>query len=64
MNEQKTQAGAQAQDGLGVHLGNPGLGVAQNLADLPHGQLVIIVQGYHEFFLFGQPFDGLGHLPP
>ena len=51
---------AQADHGLGVDLGNPGLGDVQGLADLFHGHLVAVVHGDHQALFFGERFDVLG----
>src|SRR5439155_6925914 len=53
------EAGLEAQDGLGVELGDPGLGDAQHLADLAQGELLVVVKGYDELLSLRQPCDGL-----
>src|SRR3712207_2401970 len=42
------QPGLQAQDGLRVELGDPRLGDAEDLADLPEGQVLVVVEGDDE----------------
>src|SRR5215213_5231644 len=47
----------QAQDGLRVQLRDPGLGDAEDLADLPQGQVLVVVEGDHELLALGQRGD-------
>src|SRR5215208_1811177 len=50
----------QAQDGLRVQLGDPGLGDAEDLADLAQGQVLVVVQGDHELLALGERGDRVG----
>src|SRR5215203_12972 len=54
------EPGLQAQDGLRVQLGDPGLGHAEDLADLPQGQVLVVVESDHQPLALGQPLDRVG----
>src|SRR5579859_1215454 len=54
------EARAQAQNGLRVELGDPRLGHAEHIADLPQGQLLVVVESDHDLLALGQRRDRLG----
>src|SRR5918998_1719563 len=54
------QARLEAQDGLGVHLGDARLGHAEDLADLAKGQVLVVVERDHQLLALGQRGDRLG----
>src|SRR5919198_997149 len=49
----------EAQDRLGVKLGDAGLGHAEHLADLAQGQLLVVVERHDELLALGQTGDRL-----
>src|SRR4051794_38925997 len=51
------QPGLQAQHGLRVQLGDTRLGDAEDLADLPQGQVLVVVESDHELLALGQGRD-------
>src|SRR5919198_2142493 len=51
------EPGFQTQNGFRMQLGDSRLRHAENLADLPQGQLLVVVQRYHELFALGKPRD-------
>src|SRR5215211_6037761 len=55
------KAALEAQDGLGVQLGDARLGHAEDLADLPQGQVLVVVERDDELLALGQPCDRVGH---
>src|SRR3954454_20690630 len=52
---------AQAQHGLRVQLRHAGLRHAEDLADLPEREVLVVVEGDHELLPLGQARDGVGH---
>src|SRR3954451_23557745 len=50
----------EAQHGLRVQLGDARLGDAEDLADLPEGQVLVVVEGDHELLALGQRGDRVG----
>src|SRR3954452_5233822 len=50
----------ESQHGLGVHLGDARLGHAEHLADLPQGQVLVVVEVDHELLALGQGGDRAG----
>src|SRR6266511_3039834 len=53
------ESSLEAQDRLGVELRDAGLGDAQDLADLPQGELLVVVEGHDELLALGKPRDRL-----
>src|SRR5215210_682929 len=54
------QPGLQAQHGLGVQLGDARLGDAEDLPDLPQGQVLVVVERDHELLALRQRRDRVG----
>src|SRR5215217_3726294 len=54
------EAALQAQDGLGVQLGDPRLRHAEHLADLSQRQVLVVVERDHELLALGQRGDRVG----
>src|SRR3954454_2064041 len=54
------QPGLQAQHGLGVQLGDAGLGDAEDLPDLPERQVLVVVERDHELLALRQGGDRVG----
>src|SRR3954452_25185009 len=54
------QPGLQAQHGLGVQLGDARLGDAEDLPDLPEGQVLVVVERDHELLALRQGGDRVG----
>src|SRR3954470_903538 len=54
------QPGLEAQNGLGVQLGDARLGHAEHLADLPQRQILVVVEGDHELLALRQGGDRVG----
>src|SRR5665213_1680967 len=55
-----SELGAQPQHRLGVQLGDPRLGHAEDLADLTQGQVLVVVEGDDELLALGQGGDRIG----
>src|SRR5215208_6289729 len=55
------EAGLQAQDRLRVQLRDARLGDPEHLADLPQGQLLVVVERDDDLLALGQPVDRVGH---
>ena len=58
--EEDRERAAEMEDGLGMDLRDPRFGHIEDLPDFLHGELLVIVQGNHLFFLLGQSIDRLG----
>src|ERR671915_997427 len=51
---------SQPQNGLGVKLRHARLRDPQDLADLPQGEVLVVVEGHHQLLAFRHPSDRLG----
>ena len=54
------QLGSKSHHGLGVDLANPGFGDPEDISDLLHVEIFVVVEGDHEPFLVRQRADGVG----